>query len=506
MASYSFNLIEQKWIPCIMLDGALNELGLLETLVKAHEIREIFDPSPLITASMHRLLLAILHRIFGPHTIDEWKTLWDAYHFDQVKLKAYFHNIKWYDRFDLFHEKYPFYQIANFGDKKSKPVTVNDLLPEQARGNNPTLFDHTTDAGCIPLAPEIAARGLPALYAFKLGGLSGLGQNFVDAPSARNILFLVRGENLFKTLMLNLLRYDADKNEPIPGSREDCPAWEQEHELDSNIPKGYLDYLTWQTLSLRLRPDNKDADGIKIINMDMALGRNLKNEDNFFDPAVAYRKDKKRGWLGLRFREDKALWRDSVCLFHLATENECPPGILRWIALLVQRRVVGRSLIYRMDAYGMCTNHAKIEFWRHEQMPLPLAYLADESLVKDLGRALKQGENVSTALNSAMWKIAKDMLVTPERKGEREKIQDLVGHLGADRLFWSRLETPFYRLLPDLPQDREKALNSWIATLRRTAWEAFDSATRDLDWSARTLKALVEARQTLNSGISQVLK
>ena len=73
MAHYSFNLIDGEWIPCIMLDGTTREFGLLETLARAHEVEEVFDPSPLITASLHRLLLAILHRNFGPASIQEWR-------------------------------------------------------------------------------------------------------------------------------------------------------------------------------------------------------------------------------------------------------------------------------------------------------------------------------------------------------------------------------------------------------------------------------------------------
>ena len=47
--TYSFNLIDQPWIPCTMPDGSHTELSLQDTLLQAHEIREIFDQSPLVT-------------------------------------------------------------------------------------------------------------------------------------------------------------------------------------------------------------------------------------------------------------------------------------------------------------------------------------------------------------------------------------------------------------------------------------------------------------------------
>ena len=61
----SFNLIDEPWIPCI-LDGTRVELGLRDVLAQAQQLREIRGDSPLETASLHRLLLAVLHRIFGP--------------------------------------------------------------------------------------------------------------------------------------------------------------------------------------------------------------------------------------------------------------------------------------------------------------------------------------------------------------------------------------------------------------------------------------------------------
>ena len=337
MARYSFNLADKEWIPCIMRDGSSRELGILETLSKADDIKEIFDPSPLVTAALQRLLLAILHRNFGPASVEEWETMWKTEHFDRSILQEYFD--KWYSRFDLFDKEYPFYQIAEFGERKWKRVVVSDLLPEIARGNNPTLFDHTLDDSCAPLDVATAARNLISLQSFKLGGLSGLGPNFVDAPSARNILFLVQGENLSQTLMLNLVKYN--KDEPIPGSDGDCPVWEQDHPLNSSIPKGYLDYLTWQTLFLRLVPDSS---GVRIMGCEMALGRNLKSHRNLFDPAVAYRKDVKAGWLGLRFRENRVLWRDSTSLLRIASEEKRPPQITQWLSLLVKRESSRKEL------------------------------------------------------------------------------------------------------------------------------------------------------------------
>jgi CRISPR system Cascade subunit CasA len=73
----TYNLLNKSWLPCTMPDSSMCELGILEALVRAHDIREIVDSSPLVTFALHRLLLAILHRNFGPEDSAQWKILWD---------------------------------------------------------------------------------------------------------------------------------------------------------------------------------------------------------------------------------------------------------------------------------------------------------------------------------------------------------------------------------------------------------------------------------------------
>ena len=66
----SFDLVDKGWIPCLRLAGNERvEMGLRDVLAQAPTLREIYDPSPLVTVSLHRLLLAILHRNFGPRTL-----------------------------------------------------------------------------------------------------------------------------------------------------------------------------------------------------------------------------------------------------------------------------------------------------------------------------------------------------------------------------------------------------------------------------------------------------
>ncbi|HFD40439.1 MAG TPA: type I-E CRISPR-associated protein Cse1/CasA, partial [Anaerolineae bacterium] len=246
----TFDLLQSPWIPCIRRDGTPVELGLRDALVQAHELRELGSESPLATAALYRLLLAVLHRALqGPADADEWADLWNAGSWDVARLDAYL--AQWRHRFDLFDPVRPFYQSP---DERVRPKPVNRLLHEIASGNNPTLFDHHTHERGPELTPAQAARALIALQAFGLGGLSGLPQKFTDAPCAGGIVFLVQGETLFETLALNLLPYPDDTI--LPYHPEDRPAWEMDDPFtpDRNDPYGSLDYLTWQNRRVLLLP------------------------------------------------------------------------------------------------------------------------------------------------------------------------------------------------------------------------------------------------------------
>ena len=136
---------------------------------------------------------------------------------------------------------------------------------------------------------------------------------------------------------------------------------------------------------------------------------------------------------------------------------------------------------------------------------MPLDYFANESLVEDLQIALEKCEGVRKVLGYALRGFVRGMLAPPEGNPNKDAVTNLVNHLGAERLYWSRLETHFYHLFMELPNGRNKALDTWADTLRHTCWDCFGEATRDLDGSARTLRSIVEARQILGSGLNRVL-
>ena len=90
MKDIVFNLLDDPWIPCEMLSGEYKLLSIKDVLFNAQDIKEITSDNPLIVISINRLLLAILHRNFGPENKDKWNSIFKVGEWDKEILANYF--------------------------------------------------------------------------------------------------------------------------------------------------------------------------------------------------------------------------------------------------------------------------------------------------------------------------------------------------------------------------------------------------------------------------------
>ncbi len=518
----SFNLVEKPWIPCIPLDGTRRLYSLRETLCDAAILREIADDSPLVNVALTRFLLAILHRCFGPPSFDGWCALWMKREWDRAVLDAYLD--KHTARFDLFDVQRPFYQSPRMDDvKEYHPITR--LQFERTSGNNPVLFDHSTNANAPAVPPDVAARHLIAYHAFAVAGGVSQPFNLSDGLMTKGYTVLAIGENLFETLCLNLLPLTL--NTPIVGTKADRPAWEQDEpetpEKEGNDPLGYTDYLTWQSRRIYLEPEGEPPmvrqcqvqQNFKM-RYDLATGNPL-------DPFKSYRKNKDGRFVVRHLEPDRSVWRDSDVLFqpHVAGSEYRPPLVFNHLARVKgEAERIGARRIYKFDVYGAALTGGRepIVFWRQERLPLPLAYLEDDDLYAVLNRALHLAENVGRTLQAAGRRFAELVYVPdavyeakktdPRITGKKKDISNLLESLAFGQRYWSELETPFGQFMVAQAEERRpggvgevrsgEAYGVWGATVERAARDDFDTITASLDSSARILRATVGAERVFN--------
>jgi len=501
--TYSFNLLLEPWIPLTDIQGKSVQLGLWDTLLRAQHPREIRSSYPLETAALYRLLLAVLHRVYGPPDVEEWDGLWAAGRWEPGPLEAYLGRHR--DRFDLFHPRYPFMQRP---DERVPEKGVSKLAYQFASGNNPTLFDHNLDDGGLALEPARAARLLLAAMSFGLGGLSGLRERkFTDCPAARSVLFMVLGDTLFETLALNLLRYP-DSGNPWPQAADDRPAWEMDDpcEPDREWPLGYLDYLTWHNRRILLFPTEENG-RVVVRTMTEGPGLRLSADLERPDPMVSYSRGKRTGYRPLSFRPGRALWRDSSTLLRRTGEAAQAPRIFDWLAELELESTLPEARLRRTLALGMATDPGKqkVFFFRSEQLPLPTAYLLEDDLVQRLDQAILMVEAAARQLWGATASLATEILAPgKDRRADKRDVNNMVTSWAVEPRYWPGLEIPFHELLVELPT-RPEALAGWQKTISQTAWSAFDQVADNLGRDPVTLRAVVTARDQLAAGLAKAL-
>jgi len=516
----TYDLLTEPWIPCLDDQGRRHSYGLRDVLARAHKLRQLQGETPPITAALHRLLLAVLHRVFGPKDMDAWAALWERGSWDMGPLDAYFD--QWRHRFDLFHPERPFYQVR---DERARPTQVAKLVMHMNLAN-PTLFAHYTDDGGLALEPAQAAQYVLAAQVYALGGLSGIPEKFTDAPLAKGAVFWVEGRNLFETLALNLIRYPPG-DDVMPCSDTDRPAWEMDDPLqpERSIPHGLLDYYTWQNRYLLLLPREEQG---RIVVREIIWGPALRLESDIRDPMMVYRPARRSGWQALRFNEDRALWRDSVALFESTlggdTTRARPPAALPWL-----RQIRGKALVSkdawpprpRLIAAGLARFQQNVAFYGSERLPFHYDYLENRKVVDCLEAALQLAERVYQELcanrsrNPQWWDAARTLarfalvpdadIRTDNRDADPKDIGALINHWGIERRYWAQLDAPFLELVDRIPSEPDAALASWRNVLRGAARRALRAVTRTLAHDPTKLKAVVRAERRLNIGLAKVL-
>jgi len=528
-----YNLVDKGWIPCLTNDGRMKKLGLLEALRDSHEILGIYDPSPLVTVSLHRLLLAILHRNFGPANSVEWKSLWDRGKWDANRLSEYL--MKWHRRFGLFDPDRPFYQCASLS--LSYEVPIAKLFHELASGNNATLFDHTIEERGAVMLSDRAACALVACQAFSMGGLitcekGQLRREFGsadNAPLVKGGVVLVQGSSLFETLMLNMHRYHPRDGEPFShDEKRDFPAWEKDEEVqaEDRRPDGYLDLLTWQSRRIKLHPEQMDGGKVAVRHAVIMKGYQFPDGYSLHgkETMLAFSKRERPGpgqdpWPAITFREDRALWRDSLALLESVENLRTPPKTVDWLRDLVADDIVQRSRSCYLSVMGLATNRASVALWRHERLPLPLKYLDDEGLLASLRAALEIAEKAGDAIRRSSWYLAKLLIAGDVQRPSRQQqaeISRVSDHLGIASPYWSQLGIIFPRLVTalaeDITRDGQDVLYGWQTVpwwseeVRRSAIASFGQAVGGLDHSARMLKAVTRADVHLRSNLNTILE
>jgi len=505
----SFNLVSEPWLPVTLLNGSAETWGLREFFARAHEAKGLNEPSPLSYTATLRTLIAILHRAYtGPKSEFEWWARYEPGQFQIEEIERYLD--RWQHRFDLYHPERPFAQVdadEEMAEGTTSPVAR--LVMERTSGNNPTLFDHSWDASPMLLSPGDAARAILTAnqYAF-----AGSGGRFMQAPLVAGYCITLEGNSLFETLMFNLQQYD-QKNPGTLTAEGDAPWWEFEVdpllEKDGLRPRGLTDLLTWRSRKLRLLPE---SDGqvrwVQYAQRYVVADPDYRLRDPFKRYVVAESGTSKGKSFPKNFSPGRALWRDVDSLMEKADSGSTDekdsngrPVLIDWLANVA---AYGGSVELpepMIVATGLVNNQARIDLWRMDRLPLPIALLNDPELVGVVSRSIGLADRVRSSLRNAGTQFATTVLSKGERSPDPNDIARERAALQLDARYWSQLESRFQTFIHDLgdAEDPDVPLHKWTLALRDLARGVFVDATNEAGQSGRWLMAQAAGARTLAS-------
>ncbi len=527
----AFDLWVEPWIPVVLLNGERSMLGLRDALILSHDILELRDESPLRTAAVFQLLLAILYRVYDDESEENlngelgWRSICQRGRFDCRRIDEY--AAAWRDRFFLFHPKYPFYQRAGLdsvdtGTKKKKGLEAPSEVPEateqlfkqvsklstESTARDSVLFEW---ARSDEIEAAEALRRLLQLQAFALGGgnqpETTLGQhpNSRDGVFAKGAINLVKHETLFRTLMANLVPLEV-----YPESDRGIVAWEMESRIGvaNRHCRGIYDYLTWTPRAVRLvGVHTLESNSSRLL----VTGAYIAQDDEFPEqwsgshPFFVQVKGKERS-RPISIDASRSLWRDAHTFLPSLHEGGSSAIGLIPKAVLFARDVEDGSTMVRIETYGLARDQAKPLMAAREQLPVPVEALNNSvvaSIIRTATECAERGEDSLHRATSELFEILGRPKPSNDMRGRKLEAKY---REQATREYWSSLGgrfAPFMRRIADAGTDAvmlEAVIAEWKSVVGDDARRAFGLASGWLTGRApREGRAVADGQRSLNS-------
>ncbi len=504
----TFDLLREPWLPVLPLDSDhMTQVSLVDLVLNAHRHRRLVGSSPTMTAALHRLVLALLHRAFTPDD-DDWDELWmaDPAHLldeeDEFRRRLDRYVERTDSRFDLFDAHRPFLQCPDLARRPSwNPA--KDAEPHQstavlvapwATGNNRTLFDHTTATERPELSPAEAARWLVTLQAYDTGGQkTGYEKSPASSQTSLGSYFgcaLLEGDTLRRTLLLNLVAYRPDEGRPTGTGPADRPAWEDDevHRPDPGPPRpplGLTDALTWPSRRVLLFR-GREATAASVVGVLRTPGTRLDGDlSQDVEPMAAFRErwisdSKPARTVPVRLEGVRGVWQYTQELLlpevarwsrsgrkyqgkagekKLASKNKLVPSLVpgaepaRLRPLAVSRvdgsHVIPDSTVFTLRVFGqeLGKNGGNIVAWYEEEVPAPVALMRarDRRIGYVIGEAVAYADNLGNALR--VMETTYGQSFAPASSGRRGKPSAALRRTALEIDFWPRVAEPFNELV-----------------------------------------------------------
>lgn len=367
-----YNLLDEKWIQVASKD-TVEKVSIKELFAGAAKYKELAGDMKTQDFAVMRVMLAILHTVFSrfdsngePYEffeVDEesflqigeleendledyedalyqtWIDIWNAKEFPKV---VYEYLEKWRERFFLYDDKYPFFQVTKeviekdaAGGGEFYGKNINRLVSES--NNKQAYFSPKDEAYKEYIADDELARWLITLQGYI--GTSDKKKVGTAKTYSKGWLYdlggvYLQGNNVFETLMLNFAIAHNENNNLLKMQK---PCWEAEN-IEKNIELYFHNgidniaslYTAW-CREIFIDPNRTKEDKFVCF---IAKLPEIEHSDAFLEPMTVWKyndtgeyKDKYRP---RKHDANKSMWRNFGLLTGVG-ESTRKPGVIEWL-------------------------------------------------------------------------------------------------------------------------------------------------------------------------------
>lgn len=380
-----YNLLDERWIPVILDDsGQVEYVSLVELFKNAENYLALGGDTQTQKFALLRFILSIpqtvyfrfdrdgesyqffdvdekmrqiedvdeedVHKFRG-ELVTTWKDLWEDVQYSDVLFK---YLEIWRDRFYLFDDRYPFYQVTEdviTGDNinRKNPTTISGKLI------NRVISESNNKVGLF--APKFANRRNKeyltedevARWLIMFQGYVGTSDkvmfNVEGYTASKGWIYdiggiYLEGDNLFETLMLNTMLGQEDQFY----YEKQKPCWEYtgrevvDRLLLGEEPDNLAELYTNWSRAINIDPE---VDLDKPFEMKVVKVPEIDHRDQFLEPMTLWRNnttgENKGHHTPRKHQVNQSMWRNFGLIFSEKSGDEVIiPGIIKWYDFLSQ--------------------------------------------------------------------------------------------------------------------------------------------------------------------------
>lgn len=512
-----YNLLDEKWIQVASKD-TVEKVSIKELFAGAAKYKELAGDMKTQDFAVMRVMLAILHTVFSrfdsngePYEffeVDEesflqigeleendledyedalyqtWIDIWNAKEFPKV---VYEYLEKWRERFFLYDDKYPFFQVTKeviekdaAGGGEFYGKNINRLVSES--NNKQAYFSPKDESYKEYIADDELARWLITLQGYI--GTSDKKKVGTAKTYSKGWLYdlggvYLQGNNVFETLMLNFAIAHNENNNLLKMQK---PCWEAET-MEKNIESYFHNridniaslYTAW-CREIFIDPNRTKEDKFVCF---IAKLPEIEHSDAFLEPMTVWKyndtgeyKDKYRP---RKHDVNKSMWRNFGLLTGVG-EGTRKPGVIEWLNKLgdiseseelgFNKENITLCAVCMLDD-GNATSWAPIDEVE-DTLNLKERVLADTGNTGWIIRINKTISDTKKTIKSVLEKFIKDLLEI--RNMEKADVSKYVEQ------FYFRIDLSFRKWIESLDIDNDKDTKEieWNGILKKAMKEYVD--------------------------------